>query len=144
MFDLIRGEDAFEPPCNTAQNTAFTYDLNGNPTTYKANTPTWDAENRMACFGSLLTAGYRADGLRAWKQTSAGRTYYLYDGKKPVLEENNVGAKTAVATFGPNGLLKTVNDKLQLIKEISASADGCMNTQNLILGEDSSFWLCLG
>ena len=28
-----------------------------------------------------------------------------YDGDKPVLEENNAGTKTAVATFGPNGLL---------------------------------------
>ncbi len=52
-----------------------------------------------------MTAGYRADGLRAWKQTSAGRTYYLYDGDKPVLEEDNSGVKTSVTTFGPNGLL---------------------------------------
>ena len=36
---------------------------------------------------------------------NAGRTYYLYDGEKPVLEENNAGVKTAVTTFGPSGVL---------------------------------------
>ncbi len=33
-----------------------------------------------------MTAGYRADGLRAWKETSAGRIYFLYDGYDLVCE----------------------------------------------------------
>ena len=83
---------------------AFTHDLNGNLTTYKTNTLTWDAESRINSFGAILTAGYRADGLRAWKQTSAGRIFYRYDGDKPVLEEDNAGAETAIATYGTRRL----------------------------------------
>lgn len=48
---------------------------------------------------------YTGDGLRAWKQNSGGRTYYLYDGDDPVCELGNTGAVTAVNTFGANGLL---------------------------------------
>jgi RHS repeat-associated protein len=53
----------------------------------------------------LVTAGYRADGLRAWKQTSGGRAYYLYYGDNPVEELDGSANKTAVMTFGPNGVL---------------------------------------
>ena len=34
----------------------------------------------MTSYGSVLTAGYTGDGLRAWKQNSSGRIYFLYDG----------------------------------------------------------------
>ena len=87
------------------QNTAWTFDGNGNPTTYASHTLTFDAENRMTAYGSVMTAGYRADGLRAWKTNSGGTTYYLYDGDKMVEELNGSGTKTAVMTFGPNGVL---------------------------------------
>jgi RHS repeat-associated protein len=90
---------------NANQNTAWTHDGNGNPTSYKGITLTFDAENRMTAYGTTLTAGYQADGLRAWKQTSAGRTYYLYDGDKPVEELDGSGNKAAVMTFGPSGVL---------------------------------------
>jgi hypothetical protein len=59
------------------QPTTNTYDGNGNPTTYKGTAFTYDAANRVTAIGSTLTAGYTAGGLRAWKQTSAGRTYSL-------------------------------------------------------------------
>jgi YD repeat-containing protein len=62
---------------NQQTTTGFTHDANGNPTTYNGNTLTFDPENRLTAYGSALTAGYRGDGLRAWKQTSAGRTYFL-------------------------------------------------------------------
>ncbi len=52
-----------------------------------------------------MQAGYNADGLRAWKQTAAGRTYTLYDGEEPICELDATGAVTAVNTFGANGLL---------------------------------------
>ena len=91
---------------NNQDNTnGHSYDGNGNPIVYKYNALTFDSENRMTAFGSVLTAGYRGDGLRAWKQTSAGKTYYLYDGETPILEENASGTKTAINTFGHTGLL---------------------------------------
>ena len=59
----------------------------------------------MTAYGSVLTAGYRADGLRAWKTTSAGTIFYLYDGDKPVEKLDGSGTKTAVMTFGLNRVL---------------------------------------
>ena len=87
------------------QNTAFTYNANGNPISYNGNTLTYDAENRLTSFGTAMTAGYTCDGLRAWKESSSGRTYYLYSGWAPVCEMNASGTVTAVNTFGANGLL---------------------------------------
>src|SRR6185312_9456493 len=81
------------------------WDGNGNPTTYKGTGFSFDAENRVTAVGSLLTAGYTAEGLRAWKQNSSAKTYYLYDGIEPVCELNSSGTVTAVNTFGPTGLL---------------------------------------
>ena len=52
-----------------------------------------------------MTAGYRADNLRAWKQTAAGRTYYYYDGGVPVLETDATGTVTAQNVFAPDGLV---------------------------------------
>lgn len=62
-------------------------------------------ENRATAFGTALTAGYTADGLRAWKQSSAGTTYFLYDGDQPVCELNSSGTVTATNTFGVGDLL---------------------------------------
>jgi RHS repeat-associated protein len=52
-----------------------------------------------------LTAGYRGDGLRAWKESAGGRTYFIYDGALPVVEMDSAGAVVASNTFGANGLL---------------------------------------
>ena len=49
--------------------------------------------------------GYNGDGLRAWKTTSAGTTYFVYDGETPLLELNSSGGVTAENTWGANGLL---------------------------------------
>ena len=87
------------------QNSAYVYDGSGNPTAYRGTTATFDAENRMTAFGTAMTAGYRADGLRASKTTASGTTYFIYDGDDPVLELNASGTKTAVTTFGPTGAL---------------------------------------
>ncbi len=88
------------------QDTANTYDGNGNPTTYNGNTLRFDPENRLISFGSTQTNGWNADGLRAWKQTGSGRTYYVYDGDQVVGEfgsGNNF--LSALNTWGANGLL---------------------------------------
>jgi RHS repeat-associated protein len=85
--------------------TGMAYDGNGNPTTYSGATLTFDAENRLMSHGTALTAGYRGDGLRAWKQTAGGRTYFLYDGTSPVVELDALGAVSATNTFGAHGLI---------------------------------------
>ncbi len=84
---------------------SFVYDGNGNPTTYAGTAMTYDPENRLTSVGTVMTAGYRADGLRAWKETSAGRTYFLYDGYDIVCELDNAGNVTAANTWGANGLI---------------------------------------
>lgn len=53
-----------------------------------------------------MTAGYNVEGLRAWKQTAVGRTYYLYaDGVIPICELDTNGNVVATNTFGEGGLL---------------------------------------
>jgi hypothetical protein len=59
----------------------------------------------MTAYGSVLTAGYSGDGLRAWKQNASARTYFLYDGIVPVVELDSTGAVTATNTFGASGLV---------------------------------------
>ncbi|MGI9105777.1 MAG: hypothetical protein ACR2G4_05970, partial [Pyrinomonadaceae bacterium] len=90
---------------NQPTGAGFTHDANGNPTTYKGTTLSFDAENRLTAHGSTLTAGYRGDGLRAWKETAGGRTYFLYDGTTPIVEMDASGALTATNTFGAHGLV---------------------------------------
>ena len=90
---------------NQQTGTGFTHDGNGNPTNYGGTTLTFDAENRMTAYGSVMTAGYSGDGLRAWKQNSAGRTYFLYDGIVPVVELDSNGNVIVTNTFGSNGLV---------------------------------------
>src|ERR1044072_3228862 len=85
---------------NQQTGTGYSYDDNGNPTTYSSTTLTFDPENRLTSYGSALTAGYRGDGLRAWKQSAAGRTYFLYDGSVPVIEMDSSGVISATNTFG--------------------------------------------
>ena len=88
------------------QNTANSYDQNGNPTTYNGVNLTFDAQNHVTQIGALLTAGYRSDGLRAWKQNASGRTYYLYaGGTVPVCELDGSANVTAVNTAAVTGLL---------------------------------------
>ncbi len=90
------------------QNTANTYDLNGNPTTYKGATSSFDAENRLTSFGSTMTAGYTAGGLRAWKQNASGRTYQLYAGGViPVCQLDSSGNVISANTVADTGLLST-------------------------------------
>ena len=52
-----------------------------------------------------MSAGYRSDGLREYKQTGSTRTYYLYSGGVPVCELNADGSVKATNTFGANGLV---------------------------------------
>jgi RHS repeat-associated protein len=90
---------------NQLTNSSFAYDGNGNPTTYKTSSLSFDPQNRLTSYGSVQTDGYWADGLRAWKQNSGGRTYFLYDGTQPVGEYDSTGTLTAENIFGADGLL---------------------------------------
>ncbi|GIV15382.1 MAG: hypothetical protein KatS3mg022_0817 [Armatimonadota bacterium] len=85
--------------------TGFAYDGNGNPVLYKGVNLAFDPENRMTAYGSILTAGYNGDGLRVWKQTASGRRYYLYDGEELVCELDAAGNVVAPVVFGANGLI---------------------------------------
>ncbi|MGH7749837.1 MAG: hypothetical protein ACREQ5_34485, partial [Candidatus Dormibacteria bacterium] len=109
------------------QNTVSGFDGAGNPTTYKGASLTFDAENRMTAYGSTLTAGYRGDGLRAYKQSSSATTYFYYDGMRPVFEENSSGAVTAVNTFGPAGFLARTSSTRTLL--YTRDAQGCVSQQ---------------
>jgi RHS repeat-associated protein len=90
---------------NQQTGTGYVYDSNGNPTTYNGTALAFDAENRLTSFGLVLTAGYTASGLRAWKDDSINRRYFLYDGATPVIELTAAGAIAAVNTFGASGLI---------------------------------------
>jgi RHS repeat-associated protein len=64
-----------------------------------------DRLSKITNASTSLTYGWRADGLRGWKQL-ANRTklYFLYDGDAPVCEIEPHGAAVAVNTWGPTGL----------------------------------------
>jgi len=87
------------------QPSGVTFDASGNQTGLGGSTLAYDAENRMTSFGSALTAGYRADGLRAWKQGSGGKTYYFYYGSRLVMETDASGNMLGENTWGPRGLM---------------------------------------
>src|SRR5207253_40305 len=88
---------------NEVADSGFVYDGAGNPTTYVGTQLAFDPENRLTQAGNLLQAGYDGDGLRAWKQSASGRTYFLYDGEQPVVELDGAGNVTATNTFGASG-----------------------------------------
>jgi len=84
---------------------AFVYDEDGNPTTYKDETCTYNAHGNLLSYGTTLTAGYNADGLRIWKESGGQRSYYLYDGEMLLAETNAAGTVTSAYTWGANGLI---------------------------------------
>jgi len=107
-YDAAYNPTTYKGAANTFnsdnQNAAFVYDGNGNPSTNGGSAPQFDPENRLTTYGSVLTAGYTGESLRAWKQNGAGvRTYFLYDGSLPIIEMDSSGNVTAVNTFGGNG-----------------------------------------
>ncbi len=65
---------------------------------------TYDVRNCLTAAGSTLTAGYTADGIRAWKQGSGARMYFFYDGELLLGEYDSAGAVTAVNTWGADGV----------------------------------------
>ena len=88
---------------------SFEYDERGNPTTFNGVSLSWDEQDNLTTVGSAtsptLTAGYSADGLRAWKDSGTSKTYFLYDGTSPILEMDDSGNALALNTLGANGLV---------------------------------------
>jgi RHS repeat-associated protein len=83
------------------------YDGDGNPTTSRGYTATFDVNNRMTQYGNLWAADYGPDGLRAWSSENNVKTYYVYDNYStvPVCELSSTGAISAVNTVGVDGLI---------------------------------------
>ncbi len=96
---------AFNANNQQTSNGTFVYDGNGNPTTYRGSAFTFDPESRATGVGTTWTAGYRADGLRGWKNVNGTKTYYLYDDGEPVVELDASGTVQAVNVFAPDGLV---------------------------------------
>lgn len=90
---------------NQITNTGHTFNSNGNPTTYRTYAATWDENDRLLSYGSLLSMEYRSDGLRSQKGTGSSIRYFLYDGDTLLAEMNQWGTITAFNVFGPTGLL---------------------------------------
>ena len=90
---------------NQCSSTGYSFDGNGNPTSYNGTSLSFDPENRVSAIGSLNSATYRADGLRASKTVGTATTYYLYDNGKPIIELNSSGTVTALNVFAPDGLV---------------------------------------
>jgi len=77
------------------------FDGNGNPTTYKAATFSFDPKDRLTTISSLtFSAAYDGSGLRATKTATLSgitqTTYFVYDGSTPIAEETFNGTS---ATF---------------------------------------------
>jgi len=127
----------------------FEYDGLGNPTTWKGDTLTFDQNNGLTSYTSdqtqKMTAGYRADGLRAWKESNGARSYYLYDGVTLLAELNVDGTVTTYNTWGPTGLLNRTN--LQTHREIWYLFDSLGNvsqrtdaTGNVVSADQYDAW----
>ena len=102
----IHGSRTFNTD-NQLTTNGTSYDGAGNPTGYRGATLTFDPENRMTADSTgSQTEAYNGDGLRAWKQSGSGtRTYFLYDGDQPILEQTSSGTFIAANTFGADGLI---------------------------------------
>ncbi|OPZ86634.1 MAG: tRNA3(Ser)-specific nuclease WapA precursor [bacterium ADurb.Bin429] len=82
----------------------FVYTAEGDPTTYKGDTLTFDAEHHLTSYGTALAAKYGPNGTRTWKDVGQDRTTFCYDG------ETLIGQQTGTEDFvpivsGPDGLI---------------------------------------
>ena len=85
------------PVDNDNQILGITFDGNGNPTTYKSATFSFDPEDRLTAISSpAFSAAYDGDGLRAKKTAAGVTTYFVYDGTTPIAEKT---FNSTAATF---------------------------------------------
>lgn len=90
-FDNNGNATSYDPTANRSYE--FVYDYEDYPTSVTGGR-----------FGTM-TMAYRADGLRAWKETATfGRKYFLYDGDQIICELDGQGNFAWSYGYGPNGL----------------------------------------
>ncbi len=77
----------------------------------------------MTKVGTAMSAGYRADGLRAWEDNGTTRTYYLYDGYDIVCELNSSGNVMATNTFEANGLVSRGGSGFYTVEQAKAALE---------------------
>ena len=94
-----------KPPSVMEAIRAFRVRRRGEPDDFKGVSLSFDPEDRLTSYGTTMTTGYDGNGLRAWKSSDAGKTYFVYDGDAPVLETDLSGNATAFNVWGMNGLL---------------------------------------
>ena len=97
-----RGDTATYNANNQRTGADFSYDSNGNTTLNHDTAAIYDAENRLTQYDTL-SADYNGDGLRAWKDTGEQRTYYLYDGVEPICELVSSGSSLTVTAVNSFG-----------------------------------------
>jgi len=90
--------------------TLFQYDGNGNPTTYEGNHLFYDANNALIAYANAagqtqMSAGYRSDGKRAWREVNGQRIYFLYDGEQQICELDSNSNVLAYNSYGATGLV---------------------------------------
>ena len=91
---------------NQLTGSGYGYDGDGNPTNYKGSALVFGPENQMIAYaGTTQTNGYDGDGLRTWKQSNSNKTYFLYDDSQPVSEYNSNGTLIVTNTFGADGFV---------------------------------------
>ncbi len=102
----VRGITFSHNANNQITNSGFGYDVNGNATLFNNVAYNYDYENRVLQGGSVLTADYRPDGKRAWKQPGdpSTRTYFIYDGERVIFEFNPTNGYYQAYAYGANGL----------------------------------------
>jgi hypothetical protein len=134
----------------TGGTSQFNYDGNGNPTTYKGSSFAFNENDKLTnvtTAGSVsLQAGYRSNGLRAWKNTANGTTYFLYDGHRLVCEFDGTGTLKNTNVWGANGLLARRDevalstrfylwdDKCNIAQSLNADGSVAQQLQRLFLG----------
>ena len=118
---------------NQFTGSAWVWDGKGDATNWNGTPASYDAEGQQISFGgsggggsSPMTYAWRPDGLRAWKQTSTPRLYYLYDGTTPVLEFYSDGYLKYRDTFGALGLISRLyaSDTSSVFYAFDASMSG--------------------
>ena len=91
---------------------AFRFDGAGDPTTYQGKGFAFDPEKRLTLIPGMLSAGYDADGLRAWKQDlrpaaqggTGQQTFFVNGpGGEPLVELDPSGNLLAANFSGPDG-----------------------------------------
>ncbi len=87
----------------------YTYDGDGNPTSYYKNPATYDINDHLSAYTvsgqAQVTTATTSDGLRMSRTQGSNSTYYVYDGGAPVVELSSSGSLVAFNSFGVNGLI---------------------------------------